>query len=359
MAPGVFIGEIGAIYRTPRSSTIIAESDCRILELRWQGLRDLIRAYCLAGLFYLPFVVIELRLSPQMHVWIYGYLQHSWEQLMRGGGYRPMVFMEHGLAVALFMTTCSLMSVTLARARVGVGRLPALPFGLLLALIVALSHSFGALIFVVTLLPLIWFLSPKFQTRTAVLLVVLVMLYPLLRAFDWFPTTTLVNWANGYSQDRAGSLHFRFQNEDLVLARALLRPLFGWGGFDRIFMFSETDGQELIILDGAWIITYAGEGLLGFLCKFGLLTWPVWVARRRLRFILNRADRLLIAGLAVVTAMNVVDLLPNGMFTYFPHLLAGALLGASRELSSAWAQTPEHDAAMPPQRPQYRAAVPH
>jgi hypothetical protein len=31
--------------------------------------------------------------------------------------------------------------------------------------------------------------------------------------------------------------------------------------------------------------------------------------------------------------MVLVDLLPNGMFTYFPHLLAGVLLGASREMS--------------------------
>ena len=73
--------------------------------------------------------------------------------------------------------------------------------------------------------------------------------------------------------------------------------------------------------------------MLGFIARFGLLTYPVWRAYRRVKRIPNRSDQILVACVGLTTAMVSVDLLPNGMFTYFPHLLAGVLLGASRELS--------------------------
>lgn len=39
--PGDLFGESGAMYRTPRSATVIAEEPSVLLEMRWQGLRDL------------------------------------------------------------------------------------------------------------------------------------------------------------------------------------------------------------------------------------------------------------------------------------------------------------------------------
>lgn len=39
--PGEILGEIGAIYRTPRTNTIIADDDSLLIEIRWQGLRDI------------------------------------------------------------------------------------------------------------------------------------------------------------------------------------------------------------------------------------------------------------------------------------------------------------------------------
>ncbi len=44
MMPGSFFGEIGAIYRMPREISIVAAEPTRVLELRWQGLRDLMEA---------------------------------------------------------------------------------------------------------------------------------------------------------------------------------------------------------------------------------------------------------------------------------------------------------------------------
>lgn len=43
LAAGEFFGELAALSRTPRTATIFAESPSILLEIRWQGLRDLMR----------------------------------------------------------------------------------------------------------------------------------------------------------------------------------------------------------------------------------------------------------------------------------------------------------------------------
>jgi hypothetical protein len=296
-------------------------------------LKDLFKIFVGAGLCYIPLILIEIRLSPQLHNWVYGFMQHSFAQVMREGGYRPMVFMEHGLAVALFMATCTLLATGLAKSKERVWHVRAWVVALILTLVVTILKSFGALLFVVALAPLIWFTSPRMQLRIAALLGAVILLYPLLRAFDWVPTKSLVDLAGVYSEDRAGSLSFRFENEDLVLHKAFERPFFGWGGFGRIFVLDPWTGGELTTFDGAWLIVYAESGVFGFITKFGLLVWSMWVAWRRVKRVRHKGDQILLGALGVSTAMVVLDLLPNGMFTYFPYLLAGALLGSSRELS--------------------------
>jgi hypothetical protein len=319
------------------------------------ALRDFVRIFCTAGVLYAPLVMLEIRFSPQLHNWVYGYYQHSWLQVMRDGAFRPMVFMHHGLALALFMATCGVLSFGLAKAKEKLMKMSALPIAIFLTVLVALSHSLGALVFVATLGPLVWLTPPRLQLRVAALIAGLVMFYPMLRAYDWFPTNKLLEIASSISEDRAGSLAFRFNNEDITLHRALERPVFGWGGFDRIFIFDEESGDELSTLDGAWLITYSSSGLLGFIVRFGLLTWPVWLAFKRIRRVPIKTDQALIAAFGVATAMVALDLLPNGMFTYFPHLFAGVLLGAVRQMTRRDAPPA---AAGSSERPRARQAQP-
>ena len=135
------------------------------------------------------------------------------------------------------------------------------------------------------------------------------------------------------------------------------RPLFGWGGFDRIFVFDAESGDEVSTLDGAWLITYCASGGLGFMARFGLLAWPVWLAFRRIRRVPIKADQQLIAAMGVATAMVAVDLLPNGMFTYFPHLFAGVLLGAIRQQSRRDAAAPVRSSSERPRAREAHAAA--
>lgn len=43
LGPGEFFGELAAMSRTPRTATAFADGDAELLEIRWQGLRDLMR----------------------------------------------------------------------------------------------------------------------------------------------------------------------------------------------------------------------------------------------------------------------------------------------------------------------------
>ncbi|MEX2214698.1 MAG: cyclic nucleotide-binding domain-containing protein, partial [Phycisphaeraceae bacterium] len=40
---GTFFGELAALGRIPRAATVFADGDCEMLEIRWQGLRDIRR----------------------------------------------------------------------------------------------------------------------------------------------------------------------------------------------------------------------------------------------------------------------------------------------------------------------------
>jgi hypothetical protein len=137
----------------------------------------------------------------------------------------------------------------------------------------------------------------------------------------------MVDAATLISADRAASLEFRFDQEQQLLERASQRFLFGWGRFGRSRLFNEESGKDDSVADGRWIITMGQFGLFGFLAEFGLLALPILRAASALRFVVSIPDRVYVAALALIVAICIVDLLPNGILSPWTMLLAGALLG--------------------------------
>jgi hypothetical protein len=293
-----------------------------------KDLEDLLRFLVKAGLVYAPFALLETKFSPQLHRWIYGYHQHEFVQTIRFGGYRPTIFMAHGLTVALFFAVCVLSATTLARLpRQRIWGLSARNAALLLALTLLICKSTGAIIYAAVLAPAIWLASYRTKRRLAIALGSLVLLYPSLRGSDLFPTEAVKSWGALISTDRSGSMAYRFDMEDTLLKRARQRPVFGWGFYNRNEGFDER-GDVTTVTDGEWIIAIGVTGFVGFFTKFLLLLWPLVAAGRRLRKIYDKNDRRLMSGVSLTVAMCAIDLLPNSLQSNYPYVLAGALLTA-------------------------------
>jgi len=294
-------------------------------------LRVLFRLLVGAALVYSVFQIIEIRFSPQFHKWFYGYHQSYFLQAKRDGGFRPMVFMEHGLAVAMFTFVGAMAAVALYRTKLA--RSPwspawAAPY---LWVILLLSNSQAALLYSVVAAPLIWFGSPKTQHRAAVMLAVVLLSYPVLRSSGLVPVDVIGDVVvEQFGEERGRSLMTRFENEELLLERANERALFGWGAYCRPCIFHAWTGEELSLRDGDWIITYGGFGIVGFYGKYLLLLLPVFISARRRKRILRESDRRLLAALSVIIGFCAFDLIPNGQFNYLVFALSGALLGCSR-----------------------------
>ena len=286
-------------------------------------------------------------MSPQLHTWIYGYFPHSFAQQVRGDGFRPIVFLGHGLGVAFFAMTTVVAAAALWRTQARVFKFSTGAITGYLSVVLLLCKSLGAFVYGAIGAPLVRFAPPRLQLRIAVGLVLVALLYPTLRATDLFPTGQLVNLAAWVSDDRAESLKFRFDQEKPLLDRAWQRFSFGWGRFGRNRIYDEASGKDVSVTDGHWIITMGQFGFFGFLAEFGLLALPIFRAASTLKYAERMSDRIFLAALSLILAINVVDLLPNAGLTPFTWLLAGTVLGRAEVLRAGarqWGRYPANAA---------------
>ena len=295
-----------------------------------KDLRVFFRVLVGAVLVYSVFQLIELRLSPQFHNWVYGFFQHSFSQTKRGGGYRPTVFMVHGLAVAMFTMAGVLASAGLYKAKIKAFRIGAVWILAYLWLILLLSKSLAAFLYSLVAVPLIVLVSPKVQFRAAALLALVVLLYPIARGAGLIPVEEITDWVGAeFGEKKVGSITTRFVNEELLFERARERAFFGWGKYGRASIYEATTGKEIAVLDGDWIITWGQYGRVGFFGKYLLLLLPIFLSLRQLKYVRRKSDRRLLAALALIIAFSVFDLLPNGNFNYLVFVFSGVLMGCS------------------------------
>jgi hypothetical protein len=281
------------------------------------------------ALIYGPLMLFEVRFSPQLHMWIYGYYPSEFQQAMRGTGFRPIVFMNHGLSVAAWMFACTLSALALRRVGVNFPNVKTnVRIGINWVLLI-LAKSFGPIIYG-TIATVMRFVSVKWIARFVIVASLLVAIYPVLRAQDVFPTADLVSMFRSISGDRADSLKFRFDNEDLLLRHAMERPWFGWGTFGRNQVYSEW-GKVETVTDGQWIIVLGCFGYVGHVLYFTILLLPLLRWLRSYKKMPTR-DQLLCSMLALLLATFVLDLLPNAFSDYLTLVYAGMLWTLSEVL---------------------------
>ena len=244
-----------------------------------------------------------------------------------------MVFLPHGLWVAFFAFMAMTAAFTIMRRSAPEERPKRMAIFLYLAFMLVICRSAGPLVYAFALMPLIFVLPPRWQMVMASLMAVLVIAYPTLRGAHLVPLDRIVEFANGLSPERAYSLTFRIENEEILLARAQERPLFGWGGYGRAFTHDPITGKTLNIADGAWVIIMGTYGWVGYFAEFGLTALPLLLlvveALRHPKADLSPWT----AAVALILGANMVDLLPNATHIPFTWLLAGALLGETERLA--------------------------
>ncbi len=285
--------------------------------------RMVLLTLCVAGLAYSFLALIEIRLSPQLNQWIYGFFPHSFAQHVRGGGYRPLVFLSHGLVLAIFFSGTIFAAIGLARLDARRRTLFLLAAFWLLA-VLTLSRSLGALVITLALLPVALFLTIRMQMIFAVIVASIFLTYPVLRGSGFVPLERITSAAASIDVGRASSLQTRFDNEEMILEKAEQRPIFGWGSWGRWRVYDSETGADITISDGYWVITIGSGGWARYLFEFGLLTMPIFL-------LFLRSGQLKVgretSTLALILAGNLIDLIPNASVTPITWILAGALWG--------------------------------
>ena len=226
------------------------------------GRRELLRALMIGGLIYTIPAVIEIRFSPQFNIWIYGFFQHDFGQMVRGFGFRPIVFLPHALWLAFFFVNSVIAAAALARTEPKEKRTKTIYAMLWLMLIIVLCQSMASAVYMLLLVPFIFLSTEAARMRIALIMVVLALAYPSLRNAGAIPLDDIVGFISRISEDRAQSLGFRYENDEVLLTHANERRLFGWGGWGRSLVFCEWDGTQEAIGDGRWIVMCGNERLL-------------------------------------------------------------------------------------------------
>lgn len=293
-------------------------------------------AIVISGLVYMPFCWYELVMSPQLHRIVYGEHQHDFSQTPRLGGWRPMVFMQHGLMLAAWMTSASLVGVWLWLSG-SVRRISTVPLSWLLIPLLGttvMCKSLGALLLLLTGLGALVVVRYLRWTSVLVLLALVPPCFIAARLAGKATGDSLVALATMIDPERGESLQFRLRNEDLLMGKAMARPGLGWGwGEARIY---DEYGNDAAVTDGMWIIYLGSYGLVGLIAVYACLLLPPGLAAWRARKV--RAPPQVLApilSLCVIAILFAVDTIPNSMLNPIFTLLCGGLANGAAMLSLA------------------------
>ncbi len=301
------------------------------------GLRQLATGILMGGLIYVPLCLYEIRMSPQLHRMIYGFFPHLFDQTIRYGGWRPQVFMQHGLEVGLWMMAATLIGIWLWKTGV-ISQIWGIPMSWLVSVLLVtfvLVKSTGAY-FLLVLGVAILFVS--WQFRTAILIFFLIVSMSFYLAQNTLTETSITDQVVAslegvVPQERLQSLEFRFDNEELLKDKARERRVFGWGGWGRNRVYDYNWEGELVdisVIDSLWIIAFGMNGLVGLSSVFLSFFLPIigFVKRYPATFWLNRKVAPA-AAIAVVLILYMLDCLLNAMVNPIFALACGGIAGVA------------------------------
>lgn len=289
------------------------------------------------GLIYMPLCLWEGRMSPNLHLIVYGYYAHpsGISQAVRYGGFRPNVFMQHGLMVGMWMMTVALVTIWLSESKTFTqiwnyklkSLIPALIFTVIWCRSTgAYGYFFYGLI--------ILFTAKYFKLNLPFLLLVYIIAWFLyMNVTEQFHGDDILAFLSQYTNpDRVQSLGFRWLNEEILAEKAREKFWFGWAGWNRNRVYEENWIGEIVdvsVTDSLWIIAFGIRGTFGLLnLTLGLLLPPTVFAvfRYPAKFWLHPKVAPA-AALATCLVLFMLDSVINNMYNPIFPLISGGLAG--------------------------------
>lgn len=300
------------------------------------ALRQLAIGIFAGGMIYAPLCLLETRIAPTLHLRAYGFhARDDFSQTIRYGGYRPTVFLEHGLWVGVWMMAATLLGIWLWKTGV-IKKLWGFPMSWLVPVLFItfiLVKSTGAYLYLVTGVAILF--SAKWSRTALPLLILIVALstYLYLGATGTLYTIPQVRTFLAASEvaganERSQSLAFRIANEAVLSEKARIRMMFGWGDSGGSRIYDET-GKDISVTDSIWIIVYGQQGVVGLISLTAALFVPS-LAFGFLRYPASSWSNPKVApaaAIAVLLILYTMDSVLNAMFCPVFTLASGGLSG--------------------------------
>ncbi len=286
-------------------------------------------AFILGGLVYIPFCLLEIRLSPQLNFWVYGFHQNNFIHNVRYGGFRPVVFLANGLMLGMWMATATVMAFWLGLS--GEKRIGRIPYPVIFATLLIITILCKALYAILLMLLALSLLLIARYGKTLVPVMLLLLAIPgymTVRGLQLVSTETITQQAKVvFGEDRAHSLDVRLVQEDVIVGHAMKHPLFGWGGYRRSWPIDPFTGEfQLRQLDGLWTIVIGMNGFFGVCLLFLTLLAPVAaIVFRKQAHAWGAKEHAAREVLGISLLIFACDCILNGMFNPLFLLIAGGI----------------------------------
>ena len=254
-----------------------------------QSLRLAAKAFVVGGLAYIPFCIFEIVKGPVLYAAVYGYQPFQMMGAERFIGYRPIVLLENGNQLGVWMATATLIAIWLWARKTAstIMGIPILIVAITLLVVTIFCQSTEALIMLFALIPFV-FVDPRHLNRTVSIVLVLGIL-----AFAAFRIANFVSLRNLVKDNSTahavsdylksigkGSLEWRVDQDEQHIDHALEEPILGYGRWD---WWKSGPLRPW----GLWLLTFGMYGSVGLVSLEALLLIP---ALRAVWFPLVRSD---------------------------------------------------------------------
>lgn len=237
------------------------------------GVKALLTAIAIAGILLAPLALFEIRMSPQLHSFVYGRSAVRFMMFARFSGFRPIAFFPSPLMLTFTLSAATLATFWLSRCFRG-SHLYGIRYSYLAILLVVttiLGKTLGAITLMFVGAGLLLFTSKTGRRGLVLAFVGFVLLYPALRVTQVLKAEPIIAFVEPiFPESNVSTLSYRLTQEDLYSQHTMERPLFGWGGWGR------NRTRETRAIDGLWIILFSSQGYFAMVSYMAMFAIPIF-----------------------------------------------------------------------------------